>query len=152
MGNYNTKRLKLRSWKKDTNNNLPLCATAMPSFQHPCPPDGIWTSGGLITWMSHAGVHPGQQGTAQAKEQQPSSILPSFCGSREAPRASLEVMMDTHWRDIARGLHINKLDTWAAFQGAVESSVLPDPPTWLQSKSGVGMSSCVPFEGGIVIL
>lgn len=73
MRNYSTKRLMFRSWKEDTNNNLPLRAIAMPSFQHPCPPDGIWTSDGLITWIPPAGVHPRQQGTAQGKEQQPSS-------------------------------------------------------------------------------
>lgn len=46
---------------------------------------------------------------------------------------------------------IRKLNTWVAFQGSVESSVLPDPPTWLQSKVGVGMLFCVSFEGGIGI-
>lgn len=67
------------------------------------------------------------------------------------PQASLKGMMDTHWRDIARDLHNSKLDRWTAFQGAAETSVLRDPPTWLQSKSRVGMSSCVSFEGGIVM-
>lgn len=66
-------------------------------------------------------------------------------------QTSLSVMMDTHWRDIARDLQNSKLDRWVAFQGAVKRSVVPDPPTWLQSKSDVAMSSCVSFEGGIVI-
>lgn len=54
--------------EKDTDNNLPFCAIAMPRFQHPCSPDGIWTSDGLITWILHAGGHTRQQGTAQGKE------------------------------------------------------------------------------------
>lgn len=87
--------------EKDTDNNLPFCAIAMPRFQHPCSPDGIWTSDGLITWIDHLdtscwGAHKGSRELHRARNSNLFKSYPPSTAAERQPQAPLKVMMDTH--------------------------------------------------------